>query len=164
MRKHDVSVCCFWLQFKPLFLGTVDPLSAMAGYLRVVNSQKCIRIGGKHNDLDDVGHDTYHHTFFEMLGNWSFGSYFKVCQLFLTDKFHLFLLLFIFLFNFCFMLLYLQKEACEMAWELLTSVYQLPSNHLYVTYFAGCKEMGLEADLECRDIWRNIGYVNFWAA
>ncbi|KAG5900572.1 hypothetical protein JTB14_022877 [Gonioctena quinquepunctata] len=108
-------------QFKGIFLGNQTPR-----YKRVANSQKCIRVGGKHNDLNVVGMDGYHHTFFEMLGNWSFGDYFK-------------------------------PDACKLAWNLLTKVYKLPNTRLYVTYFKGDKTLGLEEDLETKEIWREIG-------
>ncbi|KAJ8780019.1 hypothetical protein J1605_012055 [Eschrichtius robustus] len=114
-------------QFKPIFLGTVDPRSEMAGFQRVANSQKCVRAGGRHSDLEDVGRDLSHHTFFEMLGNWAFrGVYFK-------------------------------EEACSMAWELLTQVYGIPEDRLWVSYFGGDPKAGLGPDLESRDIWLNLG-------
>ncbi|XP_011639548.1 alanine--tRNA ligase, mitochondrial [Pogonomyrmex barbatus] len=108
-------------QFKGVFLNYYKPPAT-----RVANSQKCIRVGGKHNDLSVVGNDSYHHTFFEMLGNWSFGDYFK-------------------------------EEACSYAWNLLTNVYNIPKEYLYVTYFGGDEKLGMSPDLECKDIWLRLG-------
>ena len=106
-------------QFKDYFLGNTEPKNR-----RVVNSQKCLRVSGKHNDLDEVGVDTYHHTMFEMLGNWSFGDYFK-------------------------------EEAIAMAWELLTKVYELPKDRLYVTVFEGDVSDNIGVDQESIDIWKS---------
>ena len=107
-------------QFKEYFLGNVKPSSN-----RIADTQKCLRVSGKHNDLEEVGIDTYHHTFFEMLGNWSFGDYFK-------------------------------KEAIFWAWELLTEIYKIDPDKLYVTIFEGATDEKLEKDNESYDLWKKI--------
>ncbi len=103
-------------QFKPIFLDQEKPKNT-----RAVNSQKCIRVSGKHNDLEEVGVDDYHHTFFEMLGNWSFGNYYK-------------------------------KEAISWAWELLTEVWKIDKNRLWVTIFKDDDESG--------EIWKQVTDIN----
>lgn len=105
-------------QFKDLFLG-----EAPIKYPRVTDTQRCLRVSGKHNDLEEVGIDTYHHTMFEMLGNWSFGDYFK-------------------------------KEAIAWSWELLTEVYKIPKDKLYVSIFEGDEKEGLPRDTEAYELWK----------
>ncbi len=104
--------------FKEYFLGNAQPKNS-----RIADSQKCLRVSGKHNDLEEVGYDTYHHTLFEMLGNWSFGDYFK-------------------------------KEAIAWAWELLTEVYGIDKDILYVTVFEGDEKDGIGMDTEAYNIWK----------
>jgi len=107
--------------FKEYFLGNGTPKKN-----RLTDSQKCLRVSGKHNDLEEVGYDTYHHTLFEMLGNWSFGDYFK-------------------------------KEAIAWAWELLTEVYKIDKDILYVTVFEGSEDSdNLSMDTEAYDIWKQF--------
>jgi alanyl-tRNA synthetase len=106
-------------QFKDYFLGNKTP-----DIPRITDTQKCLRVSGKHNDLEEVGRDSYHHTMFEMLGNWSFGEYFK-------------------------------KEAIAWAWELLTEVYKLDKDRIYVSVFAGEPSEDLNPDEEAADIWAN---------
>ncbi|AXT19140.1 alanine--tRNA ligase [Flavobacteriaceae bacterium AU392] len=107
--------------FKEFFLGNAVPKNK-----RLTDSQKCLRVSGKHNDLEEVGYDTYHHTLFEMLGNWSFGDYFK-------------------------------KEAISWAWELLTEVYGIDKDRLYITIFEGSDDAdNLPIDQEALDFWKEI--------
>ena len=104
-------------QFKDYFLG-----NKTAPHPRVADTQKCLRVSGKHNDLEEVGVDTYHHTMFEMLGNWSFGDYFK-------------------------------KEAISWSWELLTKIYQIPTERIYVSVFGGDTAEHLPSDEESKTEW-----------
>src|SRR5207237_2913634 len=114
-------------QFKDYFLGNKKPQ-----YPRIADTQKCLRVSGKHNDLEEVGVDTYHQTMFEMLGNWSFGDparpeggYFK-------------------------------KEAIAWSWELLTTIYKLDKERLYVTIFEGDEKEGLPKDTEAFNEWKKV--------
>ncbi|KAJ9625151.1 Alanine--tRNA ligase [Taxawa tesnikishii (nom. ined.)] len=117
-------------QYKSIFLGTVDPQSDFAQLKRAVNTQNAsVPVESTTFDLDDVGKDSYHHTFFEMLGNWSFGDYFK-------------------------------KEAIGFSWELLTKIYGLDPDRLYVTYFEGKPEAGLEPDNEAKELWKSVGVAD----
>jgi alanyl-tRNA synthetase len=111
-------------QFKDYFLG-----NKQAPDQRVADTQKCLRVSGKHNDLEEVGVDTYHHTMFEMLGNWSFGDPARPVGG------------------------YFKKEAIQWSWELLTEVYKLDKSRLYVTIFEGDVKEGLPKDEEAYHEW-----------
>ena len=110
-------------QFKDVFLGT-----GKRSYTRATDTQKCIRVSGKHNDLEEVGRDTYHHTFFEMLGNWSFGDPSEPDGIGRAG--------------------YYKKEAIEWAWELLTKVWGLPKNRLWATVY--------KDDQEAEQLWKSV--------
>ena len=107
-------------QFKDYFLGNRKP-----EYKRIVDTQKCLRVSGKHNDLEEVGVDTYHHTMFEMLGNWSFGDYFK-------------------------------DEAIAWSWELLTEVYKIDKDRLYVSVFKGDESEGIPMSTIAFEAWKRL--------
>lgn len=107
-------------QFKDFFLGNRTPTNP-----RIADTQKCLRVSGKHNDLEEVGVDTYHHTMFEMLGNWSFGDYFKA-------------------------------EAIAWSWELLTTIYKIPVDRLYVSVFEGDAKEGLPQSKIALDEWKKL--------
>nr|CDJ80697.1 Alanyl-tRNA synthetase and Threonyl alanyl tRNA synthetase domain containing protein [Haemonchus contortus] len=112
-------------QFKSLFLGRQDTKWGLLK--RAVSYQKCLRAGGKHNDLENVGRDLHHQTFFEMLGNWSFNN------------------------------AYSEEEACRLAWYFLTDILDIDPARLYVSYFGGSKEWNLPPDENCKRIWLKIG-------
>ena len=114
-------------QFKEFFLGNGTPKCP-----RIADTQKCLRVSGKHNDLEDVGFDTYHHTMFEMLGNWSFGDPARPAGG------------------------YFKKEAINWAWELLTEVYKIPKENLYVSVFEGNPDENVPFDQEAWDIWKTL--------
>ena len=107
-------------QFKDFFLGNKKPDNP-----RIADTQKCLRVSGKHNDLEEVGVDTYHHTMFEMLGNWSIGDYFKA-------------------------------EAIAWSWELLTEVYKLPKDRLYVSVFEGDPKENLPPSTIALKEWSKV--------
>ena len=114
-------------QFKDYFLG-----NKKTTHNRIADTQKCLRVSGKHNDLEEVGVDTYHHTMFEMLGNWSFGDPARP-----ADG-------------------YFKKEAIAWSWELLTEVYKLSKDKLYVTIFEGDEKEGLPRDEEAYNEWKKV--------
>lgn len=121
--KHDPTlmfVNAGMTSFKEYFIGKKKII-----YTNIASTQKCLRVSGKHNDLEDVGKDNYHHTMFEMLGNWSFG--------------------------YC-----IKRQTIEWAWELLTAVYKIPIDNIYVTVFAGSNKEGIALDEESQFFWENL--------